>query len=356
MIRMKKIFAPLLLGACAIAAALPVAAQDKHEFAVVGTWGQLDHWKRESAFWKEALPKASGGRLTANARPLTELGMDGHRVMRDLRSGAFDFAHGVFLYVAADSAVIEGGDLAGVVPDLDQFRKVMDAYKDTLNKEFETRFGSKILMLYAWDQSNMFCRLPASTPDEVDLSVFKGLKIRSYGSSTADFISRALDATPVPVPFGEVLQSIEKGVIDCGVSGVLSAYDAKWWQVATHNVRIPLGYTASFLAVNKKTWDKLSTEDQNLIQQELAKLEEDMWIATAANEKRGLDCNTDGPCEEKVGGMKAVTLTPEAMARMKELVGTEVVQAWADRCDKRSPGCGKAWSDSIGKVVGYELD
>jgi TRAP-type C4-dicarboxylate transport system substrate-binding protein len=352
----KKVFTPLLLGACAISAALPVAAQEKREFAVVGTWGQLDHWKRESAFWKEQLPAASGGLLTANARPLTELGMDGHRVMRDLRSGAFDFAHGVFLYVAADSAVIEGADLAGVVPDLKTFRKVMDAYKETLDKEFQARFNSKILMLYAWDQTNMFCKLPASTPDQVDLSVFKGLKIRSYGSSTADFISRTLDATPVPVPFGEVLQGLEKGVIDCGASGVLSAYDAKWWQVATHNVQIPLGYTASFLAVNNKTWERLSEQEQTLVQTELAKLEDEMWLATAANEKRGLECNTSGPCDEKIGGMKAVTLTPDAMATMKELVGTDVVKAWGDRCDKRSPGCSKAWSDTIGVVLDYKLD
>ncbi|MCC5989042.1 MAG: hypothetical protein JJT95_15315 [Pararhodobacter sp.] len=89
-------------------------AQDSHNFAVVGTWGQLAHWQdREGSFWNEVLPAASDGRLTATARPLTELGMDGTTVMRELRSGAFDFAHGVFLYVAADSPVIEGGDLVG---------------------------------------------------------------------------------------------------------------------------------------------------------------------------------------------------------------------------------------------------
>lgn len=336
------------------AAGFHAEAQERKQFAVVGTWGQLDHWRaRESKFWNETLPKASNGALTANAKPLTELGMDGHKVMRDLKSGAFDFAHGVFLYVSADSPVIEGADLAGMVPDIQTFRKVMNAYKPHLDREFDAKFDSKILMLYAWDEVNMFCKLPATTPAQIDLSALKGLKIRSYGSSISDFITNTLDATPVPVAFGEVLPSLQKGTIDCGVSGVLSGYDAKWWQVATHNVRISLGYTASFLAVNKRAWNALQPATRTLIEAELAKLEDEMWSATAANDSRGLQCNTTGPCPSQVGGMKLVTLTPEAQARMKTSVNDNVIQKWADRCKRRSPDCAENWNKSIGALMGY---
>lgn len=349
----------LKLGALAliIGMSMPIAASaqppEKKQFAVVGTWGQLDHWRsRESKFWNETLPRASAGQLTANARPLTELGMDGQRVMRDLRSGAFDFAHGVFLYVSADSAVIEGADLAGMVPEIDTFRRVMNAYRATLNREFESRFDSKIVMLYAWDQVNMFCKLPAGTKDEIDLATLKGLKIRSYGSSISDFIKNTLDATPVPVAFGEVLPSLQKGAIDCGVSGVLSGYDAKWWQVATHLVRTSLGYTASFLAVNNKSWSALKPETRKFIEGEIAKLEEEMWSATARNDQRGLNCNTTGPCSSQIGGMKRVLLTPAAEAKMKTSVNQNVIQTWANRCNAKSPSCAADWNKTIGVVLG----
>jgi len=344
-----------LLAGAALAPA-PSAAMEKREFAVVGTWGQLAHWReRESVFWNQTLPEASGGALTANAKPLTELGLDGFKVMREVKAGAFDFAHGVFLYIAGDSPVFEGADLAGMVPDLKTSRAVMEAYKPVLNKEFEQKYNSRILMLYAWPRSYLYCKLPADTPAAIDLKPLAGLKIRSYGASLADFIGNTLEATPVPVAFGEVLQSLQKGVIDCGVSGTTSAYDAKWWQVATHEVRIPVGYTASFLAVNNDVWNSLDPDAQALLTSQIAKLEDEMWEATARDDQRGMACNTSGPCETTIGGEKAVTLTPEGQAAMKEAVEQDVIQKWADRCEARNSSCVEDWNATVGKLLGYHV-
>jgi len=355
---MKPISTLLMASALSLTLACTAQAQsiDTKKFAVVGTWGQLDHWKREDKFWNQTLPAISGGKLTANAKPLTELGMDGQKIMRDLRAGAFDFAHGVFLYVSSDSPVIEGGDLSGVSPDLATFRKTMNAYLPVLNKEFEKKFNSKILMLYAFDETNMQCKLPENTPSEVGLEVFKNLKIRSFGASISDFISESLDAVPVPVAFGEVLQSLQKNTIDCGVSGVRSAYDAKWWQVATHNVNLSLGYTASFLAVNKKVWDKLSPDTQKLIESEVAKLEEEMWQATARNNEKGLNCITSGSCDTENGNMKLVRLTEEAQKALKQSINDKVVRNWASRCKTRSATCVDDWNSTVGEVVGMRAE
>ena len=151
-----KVASGLVAASLALASTAAVA-QDAREFSVVGTWGVLTPWQeREAPFWNEQLPAASGGMLTANAKPLTELGMDGTTVMRELRSGAFDFAHGVFLYVAGDSPVIEGADLTGVTPDLATFKQVADVYLPVLENEFQTLFNSHILMVYAWPQTHLF--------------------------------------------------------------------------------------------------------------------------------------------------------------------------------------------------------
>ena len=105
----------------------PVSAEmKKKEFKVVGTWSFLDHWKeREGPFWKERLPKLSGGKLTANAKSQTELGLSGFEIMRLLKLGVFDAVHGVTTYVAQDSPAIEGADLAGVIQDLGLYGKQM---------------------------------------------------------------------------------------------------------------------------------------------------------------------------------------------------------------------------------------
>ncbi|WP_370205789.1 TRAP transporter substrate-binding protein DctP [Pararhodobacter marinus] len=347
-------------GALGLAMAAGIAggavAQESHDFAVVGTWGQLAHWMdRESVFWNETLPAASDGRLTATARPLTELGMDGTTVMRELRSGAFDFAHGVFLYVAADSPVIEGADLVGVTPDLATFRQVMDVYRPVLEGEFQRLFNSHILMLYAWPQTHLICNFPEDTPSEVDLSFFEDRHVRSFGASADEFITNSLGAVPVAVAFGEVLPSLERGALDCGATGVLSAYSGSWQQGTTHDLQVALGYTASFLAVNNDTWNALSDEDRALIEEQVALLEDQTWEATAREDAEGIACLSDGPCPRgEPGGLQQMTMTDAGREALRDSVETGVIGAWATRCEARSPGCAEAWNETIGALLGFE--
>ncbi len=345
-----------LATAALIATAAPSAAQEARDFSVVGTWGVLTHWQeREQPFWDEQLPAASGGMLTATARPLTELGMDGTTVMRELRSGAFDFAHGVFLYVAGDSPVIEGSDLAGVTPDLESFRQVMEVYRPVLEAEFRELFNSHILMLYAWPETHLYCNMPEGTPDEVGLDAFEGLNVRSFGASMGDFITETLNAVPVAVSFGEVLPSLERGALDCGATGTLSAYSASWYQGASHDVQVSLGYTASFLAVNNDTWNSLTDEERAVIEAEVAVLEETMWAATADESADGIACMADGPCDRgETGGLSQITLTPEAMEALRASIEDGVIANWAARCEARSPGCVENWNATIGALLGYE--
>ncbi|OAN80181.1 hypothetical protein A8B78_11135 [Jannaschia sp. EhC01] len=345
-----------LAAAAMITTAAPTQAQDARDFSVVGTWGVLAHWQeREGPFWNEQLPAASDGMLTATARPLTELGMDGTTVMRELRSGAFDFAHGVFLYVAGDSPVIEGSDLTGVTPDLATFRQVMEVYEPVLEEEFQTLFNSHILMLYAWPETHLYCNMPEGTGAEVGLDAFEGLNVRSFGASMGDFITETLGAVPVSVAFGEVLPSLERGALDCGATGTLSAYSASWYQGATHDIQVSLGYTASFLAVNNDTWSSLTDDERALIEAEVAILEATMWEATAQETMDGVTCMADGPCERgDLGGMSQITLTDDALEAMRASIEGGVIANWAERCEARSPGCVENWNATIGALLGYE--
>jgi len=351
----KPVASGLIAASLAFAASTSVA-QEAREFSVVGTWGMLTPWQdREAPFWNDQLPAASDGMLTANARPLTELGMDGTTVMRELRSGAFDFAHGVFLYVAGDSPVIEGADLTGVTPDLATFRQVASVYQPVLEEEFQTLFNSHILMVYAWPQTHLYCNLPEGTSGEIGLEAFQDLNIRSFGASMADFISETLDAVPVAVSFGEVLPSLERGALDCGATGTLSAYSGRWYQGATHDVQVSLGYTASFLAVNNDTWESLSDDERAVIEAQVAILEEASWAATISEDSDGIACMADGPCDRgDTGGMTQVSLTADAEAAMRASIEGGVIANWAERCEARSPGCVENWNSTIGALLGYE--
>jgi len=351
----KLCFATALAGAMAFGAMAPASAEiDEKKFTVVGTWHFLALWKHhESRLWQKVLPEASGGKITANARPLTELGMKGFELMRQLKAGVFDFAHGVTSYVASDAPAIEGVDLSGVVQDLTTYRKVMEAYRPILEREFDQRFNSKVLMLYAFPSQQLWCNLKDKSITKLSLKDLKGKKIRTYSTTLGDFIE-GLGASAVTIAFSEVVPALQKGVADCGITGTMPAYNAKWWQVVTHNFRIRLGYASAFLAVNNKVWNGLSADTQKLMMAKFKEVENDMWDQTKKDDALGMDCNASGPCPiGEPGGMVPIEASDADRAQLKTIVSDFVLKRWVDRCGKK---CAVEWDATIGKVVGMTAE
>jgi TRAP-type C4-dicarboxylate transport system substrate-binding protein len=269
--------------------------------------------------------------------------------MRLLKLGTYDFAHMLTSYAASDSPAIEGVDLAGMVQDINTYRKVMEVYRPILDEEFDKRFRSKILMTYAWPSQQLWCNMGSKDIKTISLADMKGKKIRAYSTTLGDFIE-GIGASPVTIAFAEVVPALQKGVADCGLTGTLPAYNAKWYQVVTHNLRIRLGYVASLMVVNNKVWNSLNKDTQNLIQSKALELEDEMWEATARNDQIGMDCNASGPCPlGEPGGMIPVEPSAADKAKIKQIVGDFVLKRWAERCGKP---CADKWNDTVGKLLG----
>lgn len=330
-----------------LAFASSASAIDTKQFNVVGTWGNLQQWKdHESRLWNEVLPQASGGKLTANAKPYTELGLKGFEVMRLLKLGTYDAVHGLTAYTSQDSAALEGLDLSGVIQDMATYRKAAQAYREVIARELDEKYNSKLLMLYTFPSQQLFCKI---TDDKVRLADLKGKKIRAYSTTMSDFIE-GLNASPVTLAFAEVVPALQRGVADCGLTGTLPAYSAKWWQVVSHNIRVRIGYAATFLAFNNNSWNALSEDTRKLIQEKAAEVEKDMWEAVIKEDQMGMDCNAQGPCPlGEPGGMTAVELNADDKKLLDKVVSEVVLPRFAKRC---GANCAKEWNATIGAVAG----
>ena len=269
---------PILIGAVASALALAAgtsmaADYGEKEFVVIGSWGNMDHWQqREGPFWMDRIPEVSGGALTANAKSYTELGLSGFEGMRMLKLGTADVVFVVSTYVSQDSPALEGADLPGLVSDLATYRKVVDAYRPIIEREINDKYNGKLLVIYSWPSQEMWCNMGGKDLKEVRLADLAGKKIRTYSTPLGDFIE-GIGGSAVTIAFAEVVPALQKGVADCGITGTLPAYDAKWWQVVTHNIQVKLGYAASFMAINNDTWNDLTPDAQQLLLDESSKLE-----------------------------------------------------------------------------------
>jgi len=338
------------MGMFALSAPQAKAEVQKYNFEIVGTWGFLENWKQfEKKFWTEQLPAASGGKLTANAKPYTELGLKGYEVMSGLKKGAYDAVHAVTSYSAKASPALEGIDLAGVIQDYGVYRKAVNAYRPVIAKEIAEKYNAKLINVYTFPSQQLWCNLKDKSIKNVSLKDLAGMKIRTYSRTLGDFIE-GLNASAVTIAFAEVVPALQKGVADCGITGTMPAYNAKWWQVVTHNIRVRVGYAATFTAMNMDTWKELNGDTQKLIMSEGKKMEDAIWTFESSLDQMGMDCNASGPCPKgKPGGMIPIIPSAEDNAMLKDISKNVVLKRWAARC---GAACVTEWNNTIGKVIG----
>ena len=339
----------LVAAAVALAGAGTAAAQDlpKQNFKVVGTWSNLTNWQaNEQPFWSKTIPEASKGQITANIQSISELGLKGTELVRLLKLGLFDFAHGLPIYLAEDAAV-EGIDIAGVAKDFATARKTTEVYADILNESFTKKYGAKALNYYIWPAQMIYCNSPIK-----GVADLKGKKVRVQGTSQAD-LAEALGATGVTLPFAEVVPALQRGTVDCGITGTMPAFKAGWHEVTTHVLNMPVGFSISFTAVSLASWNKLDEKSRTFIEEQL-KASTDKWWQTIIDENdHGLACSTGtGTCTAgKPGKLIKVDASPEDLAARDKGVQDVVLKRWAKRCGT-STECVKGWNDTIGKLVG----
>jgi TRAP-type C4-dicarboxylate transport system substrate-binding protein len=342
---MKKAFT--LMAATALMAA-PALAQD---LSVVGSWSSLPlHKQFEAPFWSEKLPEASGGKINVALTTHNQMNLGVGDVFRLLGDGVYDVGMTVADYAVADAPELEGLDVPLLALSADEARAMIDAARPMVSDIYKDRFNSHVLAIAPYPPQVVFCNAPVSKLDDL-----KGLKIRASGRMTAKFLD-ALGAEGVNVSFSEVPGALQKGVVDCAVTGAGSGYNAGWWEVSTHLMPIPLGgWDPVVTAINMDKWNSLKPETQELIQNEIkAKFEEPAWAVAQDALVNDIACLTgNGKCPAgDARSMKLVDVSQKDFDKAREILVSQVLPEWAKRA-------GNSWADrwniSVGKTVGVKV-
>jgi len=300
-------------------------------------------------FFTEALPAASCGIVTAEIKPFNELGLNGSEIVRLVQQGTLQFAETPMGYMIGDNAVNGGNDLPGLAPTIDKARAVSDAYRPVLEKLYEDQYGVKIMGVYPYSAQVVYCNAPIS-----GLSDLKGKKIRASGAAIGDFVT-ALGGTPVSMSFGEVVQGLQKGVVDCAITGSMSGFGAKWHEVSTHIYELPIAWSPVVHVVGLDAWNKLDGSVQDFLVEEIGKLEDSIWKGAAAETAEGFACNTGGSActRDAPGKMTLVPVSEADIALRDKVLKTSVLANWAEQCGAE---CVATWNKTVGPVVGLTIN
>ena len=300
----------------------------------------------EVPFWMETIPEKTGGAVTVRLTNLNEMGLKGPEVFRMMRLGLIDFGTSVLGYVAGDHPENGAPDLAGIANTAAEARAATEAWRPVLEELYTTKYQVTPIIFYPAEAQAVYCNTEIGS-----LADLQGKKVRVFTRSMADFLEAA-GATPVTMSFGEVVTALQRGVIDCAVTGALSGNAAKWFEVSTHFFPLPLGWAVFMYGASTRSWEAMDPGVRSVIETEMKKLEDTLWNNGDYRTAQGIACNTGQDSCEK--GTKAnltlVALTDADKARQKEIVESTVIARWAKQC---GAACVERWNGTVGKVLGY---
>ncbi|WP_445621476.1 TRAP transporter substrate-binding protein [Kushneria sp. Sum13] len=226
------------------------------------------------SFVKE-VTENTDGRIKAKVFHNGVLG-DQPDAIEQTRSGALNFANfnmGPMGPIVPETDVLS---LPFLFKDIDAMHKVMDG---EIGQRFADALEKKNLVALSWFDSGARSvyntKRPINEPEDM-----QGLKVRVMNNDLYVEMIDALGGNATPMAYGEVYQSLKTGVLD-GAENNFPSYEssghdeiAKYYSETEHLI-LP-----ECLCIAKRSWDKLSDQDQEIVRQaavDAAALQRKLW-------------------------------------------------------------------------------
>lgn len=344
--KMMNTVAGMVAVAFALMSSTAVAELERTHFKIVGeNSAGLNYKILEKPLWEEWIPEASNGQVTGDMLPFDQVGLDNATILRLLKQGAMDIGTTDAARLAADDPRFEGMDLAGMAITIDDARKAVDAYRPILNQIMEESWNVKVLFWGPSVPQVFWCQVPIE-----GLADLKGRKIRVWNKTMVDFLD-GIGATAVNISFPEVVPALQRGVVDCAVTGTMSGNTAGWGEVTSHLYPMYMGWAIRFTAINLDTWARITPEVRSFLLDEFSKYEDKYWDVMDKASQEAENCNFGKqPCEMgNLLNLTKISVNPEEKAIHKTIMETGVLNGWAKRA---GPAAAEEWNATVGKVFG----
>lgn len=150
------------------------------------------------------------------------------------------------------------------------------------------------------------------------LDELKGLKIRVIQTPVYIDFMNALGANATPLPFPEVYTALETGTVDGATNPLVTIPVMKFNEVQKYLTLTGHMYNPQIIIMSKKTWDKLSEVERNLIQESADEARDFEREVSQAKNAEALEALKES--------MEITELSPEELAKFKESAQPVIVK------------------------------
>jgi len=269
------------------------------------------------------LEKNSGGAIKLQVFCCAQLGSE-----RELAEGArLGTIH--MTSVAAEGALpswvpeLQAFGLPFIIRDRNHIYRVLEG---AIGKDLEAKLlGQGFVVLGWWELGfrNMTTKnKPIRTPADL-----KGLKMRVQEAKVWLGLMRALGALPTPIPFGELYNALQQGVVDGQENPIVTIVSMKFYEVQKQVGLTEHTYTALPVMASKKWWETVKPQQREIIAASVKASVPEQRKAVAGQVDEGVKfLKTQGVTVQEVDKAKFVEATKDVPNLVADQVPPEFVR------------------------------
>jgi len=235
---------------------------------IVWTWNQmaLGKWCDNDLFGKwlpKRMAEATDGRLELHV-PLNLVPVP--EVLHSVRDGVIQGAVAGTPYYSGEWPIGSFHAIPGVLRADDEFPAVLNnVVWDYWEKSLKNKFDIRLMGINHWCGVSVFCNEPIRT-----VADFKGKKLRGMGYYDS-LAFEGVGAAGVSIPWDEAFMSVQRGVVDGLVTGLVVYDSMGFWEYCKYINKWPVhgSSCAAMLIVNGKAFDALPADLKPIVKKVL---------------------------------------------------------------------------------------
>lgn len=188
-----------------------------------------------------------------------------------VRDGRLDGSFALNVWMSAEQPYLNVSLLPNLITSAQEFKDLLDPLlRDRFAVIWKEKYNSAALSYGVFESQVVISLKPVHKIED-----FAGKRVRVSNTGQANLIN-SLGGAPTPIPFGEVVTALQRGVIDIVMTSVGPAtglgFDDVAKEMAVWNFTPVQPWT---LIVNQQSWDALSPDLQQKVQAELRQIEDE---------------------------------------------------------------------------------
>ena len=243
-----------------------VNAQKVYEWDLPTVWDPNNYQSVCLRIFADELYERTNGQIKINIHYSGALGYTDPQLLGVVRDGIVPIVDALKNAQTGEEKFFGITALPFLAPGVVELR-TLQFFTRPVEDKLLTKHNQKCLYQVPWPSRNVYSKKKIETLEDL-----KGFKLRVVSKEDSDLFTK-LGATPIQMPWGEVVTSLATGVIDGVATSSASGVDGKFWEFLKYCSRWNWHSSEDMVNINLDVWNSLPIELKNIIETTARELE-----------------------------------------------------------------------------------